>query len=43
MWGPGGIGLLLNEKVSWREYGKVGMILLLLFVTVYLMEALSTC
>lgn len=40
--GAGGIGLLLNEKVSWREYGKVGMILLLLFVTVYLMEALST-
>ena len=25
--GAGGIGLLLNEKVSWREYGKVGMIL----------------
>lgn len=40
--GAGGIGLLLNEKVSWREYSKVGMILLLLFVTVYLMEALST-
>ena len=40
--GAGGIGLLLNEKVSWREYGKVGMILLLLFVTVYFMEALST-
>lgn len=39
--GAGGIGLLLNEKVSWREYGKVGMILLL-FATVYLMEALST-
>ena len=39
--GAGGIGLLLNEKVSWREYDKVGMILLLLFVTVALMEALS--
>lgn len=39
--GAGGIGLLLNEKVSWREYGKVGMILLLLFATVYVMETLS--
>lgn len=39
--GAGGIGLLLNEKVSWREYDKVGMILLLLFLTVALMEALS--
>ena len=26
--GAGGIGLLLNEKISWLEYGKVGMILL---------------
>ena len=40
--GAGGIGLLLNEKVSWREYGKVGMILILLFLVVYGMEALST-
>lgn len=39
--GAGGIGLLLNEKVSWREYGKVGMILILLFLVVYGMEALS--
>ena len=40
--GAGGIGLLLNEKVSWREYDKVGTILLLLFAVVYLMEHLST-
>ena len=39
--GAGGIGLLLNEKVSWREYDKVGMILILLFLVVYGMEALS--
>ena len=25
--GAGGIGLLLNEKISWREYGRVGAIL----------------
>ena len=39
--GAGGIGLLLNEKVSWREYDRVGMILLLLFAIVYGMEHLS--
>ena len=38
---PGGIGLLLNEKISWLEYGKVGMILFCLFLTVCAIEALS--
>lgn len=31
--GAGGIGLLLNEKIAWLEYDKVGTILLLLFLT----------
>ena len=39
--GAGGIGLLLNEKISWREYSKVGMILLLLFLTVCAIEGIS--
>ena len=39
--GAGGIGLLLNEKISWREYSKVGMILLLLFLTVCVIEGIS--
>lgn len=39
--GAGGVGLLLNEKVSWREYEKAGTILLLLFLTVCAVEALS--
>ena len=39
--GAGGIGLLLNEKMSWLEYEKVGMILLLLFLTVCIMESIS--
>jgi len=39
--GAGGIGLLLNEKISWLEYDKVGMILLCLFVTVCVIEWLS--
>lgn len=36
--GAGGVGLLLNEKVSWREYEKVGTILILLFLTVCAIE-----
>lgn len=39
--GAGGIGLLLNEKMSWLEYGKVGMILFALFVTTCVIEAVS--
>lgn len=39
--GAGGIGLLLNEKISWREYGRVGAILVCLFVTVCFIEWLS--
>ena len=40
--GAGGIGLLLNEKVSWLEYSRVGMILLLLFLTVCIIEGISS-
>jgi phosphonate transport system permease protein len=39
--GAGGIGLLLNEKLGWRQYDKVGTILLTLLVTVYAIETLS--
>lgn len=39
--GAGGIGLILNEKLGWREYDKVGMILVMLFVTVVIIENLS--
>ena len=39
--GAGGLGLIINEKVGWREYDKVGMILLVLFLTVVIIEALS--
>lgn len=39
--GAGGIGLILNEKISWREYPRVGTILISLFVLVCLTEALS--
>ena len=39
--GAGGIGLILNEKISWREYPSVGMILVALFVTVFIIETVS--
>lgn len=39
--GAGGIGLLLNEKLSWREYEKAGMILFGVFLAVILMEIVS--
>ncbi len=40
--GAGGIGLLINEKISWQEYDRVGMILCALFVTVCIIELISS-
>lgn len=39
--GAGGIGLILDEGLSWRDYPSVGMILLVLIITVYLIEQVS--
>lgn len=39
--GAGGLGLIMNEKIGWREYDSVGMILIVLFVTVVAIEAVS--
>lgn len=39
--GAGGIGLILNEQLGWREYPNVGMILIALFVTVFVIESVS--
>ncbi|MGL5675225.1 MAG: phosphonate ABC transporter, permease protein PhnE [Cellulosilyticaceae bacterium] len=39
--GAGGLGLIMNEKIGWKEYPSVGMILLALFVTVMIIEAIS--
>ncbi len=39
--GAGGLGLILNEKLGWRQYDKVGMILLTLLVTVGFIEIVS--
>lgn len=39
--GAGGLGLILNEKIGWREYDSVGMILIILFGTVLIIEGIS--
>ena len=39
--GAGGIGIILNENLGWREYSNVGMILVILFLTVVIIESVS--
>jgi len=39
--GAGGVGLLINENLGWRDYGRVGMIVAALIVTVYVIETVS--
>ncbi len=39
--GAGGIGLLLNNNVGMRQYSKVGMVILMLFLTVVIIESTS--
>lgn len=39
--GAGGIGILLNDRIGWRKYEDVGMILLVLFAVVLSIESLS--
>ncbi|WP_067839231.1 phosphonate ABC transporter, permease protein PhnE [Amphibacillus sediminis] len=39
--GAGGIGILLNEGLGWRDYASVGMILFVLAITVFLIETVS--
>jgi len=39
--GAGGIGLIMNERIQFRDYSAVGMILVALFVTVVIIELVS--
>ncbi|ANS76883.1 phosphonate ABC transporter permease [Paenibacillus yonginensis] len=39
--GAGGVGLLINENLGWRDYPSVGMIIVALVVTVYIIETVS--
>ena len=39
--GAGGLGLLINERIGWRDYNGLGMVLLALFVVVFIIEKTS--
>lgn len=39
--GAGGLGILINECIGWRDYNKLGMVLLTLFVAVLFIDTLS--
>lgn len=39
--GAGGLGLLLNERLGWRDYASVGAILFTLIITVAIIETIS--
>ena len=39
--GAGGLGLLINELIGWRDYEGLGMVLLALFVVVFIIENTS--
>ena len=39
--GAGGLGILINERVGWRDYNGLGMVLLALFVVVVLIDFFS--
>ncbi|MCT2536453.1 phosphonate ABC transporter, permease protein PhnE [Aquibacillus koreensis] len=39
--GAGGIGNLINETIGWRDYSSLGMIVIMLVLTVYMIETVS--
>lgn len=39
--GAGGIGILMNESIGWREYQNLATILIVLLVTVVIIESIS--
>jgi len=39
--GAGGVGLLLDERLGWRDYPSVGMVLLILMLVVFVIERIS--
>ncbi len=36
--GAGGLGILINERIGWRDYEGLGMVLLSLFVLVFIID-----
>jgi len=41
MVGAGGIGIILNTNLAFRSYANVGMILTMLFITVFIIEMIA--
>ncbi|MGX7106626.1 phosphonate ABC transporter, permease protein PhnE [Hutsoniella sourekii] len=39
--GAGGLGLIINENIGWRDYNRVGTILFALLITVFIIEQIS--
>lgn len=39
--GAGGIGLILQDRISWRRYSDVGLILIIIFIVVLIIESTS--
>ena len=39
--GAGGLGITINERIGWRDYNSLGMVLLSLFVAVVIIEFTS--
>lgn len=39
--GAGGLGITINERIGWRDYNGLGMVLLALFVVVFAIEFFS--
>ena len=40
--GAGGLGLVIIERIGWRDYNSLGTVLLVLFIAVVLVDFLST-
>ena len=36
--GAGGLGILINERIGWRDYEGLGMVLLTLFILVLIID-----
>ncbi len=39
--GAGGLGILIDERIGWRDYNGLGTVLLTLFLAVFIIEQLS--
>ena len=39
--GAGGLGILIQERISWRDYESLGMLLIMLYIVVLIIENVS--